>query len=174
MATDPDPQHWLLLPLLGPRGETHSRAGEGTGGPNSDKGTRGHVLAELLFALERWRGTKTPWEVTRGKWFLAQFPEFPRVRLGEVYPVGHRHARRGKFLKQTAGGPWAVHAALWGHCGASAGVLAPPCPLCEVEQGPPHDGAGAVEERLVVGRAMSITPDEHCRCTGQGVWQLRW
>jgi hypothetical protein len=42
MATDPDPQHWLLLPLLDPRGETHSLAGEGTGpgGPNSDKGTR--------------------------------------------------------------------------------------------------------------------------------------
>jgi hypothetical protein len=35
-----------------------------------------------------------------------------------------------------------------------------------VEQGPPHDGVGAVEERLVVGRDMSITPDEQCRCTG--------
>jgi hypothetical protein len=71
----------------------------------------------------------------------------------------------GKSLKQTAGGrplePWAVHAALWGHCGASAGVFLAPCPFCEVEQGPPHDGVGAVEERLVVRREMSIiTPDE--------------
>ena len=76
----------------------------------------------------------------------------------------------GKSLKQTAGGrplePWAVHAALWGHCGASAGVFLAPCPFCDVEQGPPHDGVGAVEERLVVGRDMSITLDEQCRCTG--------
>jgi hypothetical protein len=133
MATDPDPQHWLLLPLLGPRGETHSLAGEGMGDPILTKG-HGHVLAVLLFALERWRGMKTPWEVTRGKWFLAQFP---RVRRGEVYPVGRRHARRGEIPEAdgAAGGrplePWSVHAALLGHCGASAVVLAL-CPFCEV------------------------------------------
>jgi hypothetical protein len=34
----------LLLPPLGPRGETHSLAGEGLGGPNSDEGTYTLVL----------------------------------------------------------------------------------------------------------------------------------
>ncbi len=128
----------------------------GRGDPILTKG-HGHVLAELLFALERWRGMKkNPWELTRGKWFLAQFPEFPRVRRGKVYPVGRHHARRGKFLKQTAGGPWSVHVARWGHCGALAGVFLAPCPLCEVEQVPLHDGAGAVEKRLVVGRTNTV------------------
>ncbi len=34
----------LILPLLGRRGETHSLAGEGIGGPNSDEGTDTLVL----------------------------------------------------------------------------------------------------------------------------------
>jgi hypothetical protein len=43
----PYPRKRVLLPLLGLRGETHSRAGEGVGGPNSDEGTDTLVLYNL-------------------------------------------------------------------------------------------------------------------------------
>jgi hypothetical protein len=40
----PSPPRECALPPLSPRGETHSLAGEGVGGPNSDEGTDNLVL----------------------------------------------------------------------------------------------------------------------------------
>jgi hypothetical protein len=130
----------------------------------------GRVWAEWWLELERPLGIQKPWQLARGKRFLARFP---CVRRGEMYPAGRRDACRGKIPyagRQGAGGPWswAVQKALVGRCRASAIELTP---AGASGHGRPTRGTPSVQEPggraavvlcLVEGCSAALSVLENC------------
>jgi hypothetical protein len=58
----PNTKGLLILPHLGPRGESHWLAGEGVGGPNSDEGTSLWYFMYIIIPL---RTYPIPYQLTK-------------------------------------------------------------------------------------------------------------